>query len=190
MPCFLICGLAGAMVSGCLLDPQAGKRPARFHVGPNTRAVSVPTAPDAAQPIGAARSSTSTDPDEQQLSATSIAMQFTMATSHLLYTGIEAETGRLELPRSNFAGAYAVVGLEQRLGFGAVGAELAAGWQGLRYNSGDEEHDTLVAEPRLRGQLWIAEQWTLGATLGARLTGGRNDDWMAGAYLGVHSHRF
>lgn len=179
------------MMSGCLLDPQVGNRPARFHIGPNTRAVSVPTPdPDARQPFGAARSSTSTAPDEQQLSATSVSMQFTMATSYPLYTGIEAETGRLHLPGSNFAAAYGVVGLEQHLGFGSVGAELAAGWQGVRYTSGDEEHNTLVAEPRLRGQLWIAEQWTLGATLGARLTDGLSDDWMAGAYLGVHSHRF
>jgi len=134
--------------------------------------------------------STSTAPDEHQLSATSIAMQFTMATAGQLYTGIEVETGRLDRPGSNLAGAYAVAGLEQRFGFGAVGAELAAGWQGLRYQFGDEDHDTLVAEPRLRGQVWIAEQWTLGATAGVRLTGDRNDDWMAGAYLGVHSHRF
>lgn len=181
------------MASGCLLDPHVGHRPARFHVGPNTRAVSVPTVPepDSAQPTGGAtRGSTVTGPDEQQLSATSVAMQFTMATSYPFYTGIEVETGRLDQPGSNFAAAFAVVGLEQRLGFGAVGAELAAGWQGLRYDRGDQEHDTLVAEPRVRGLLWIAEQWTLGATLGARLAGGRNDDWMAGAYLGVHSHRF
>lgn len=181
------------MASGCLLDSQAGRRPARFHVGPNTRAMSVPTepAPDAASSTGGvAKSSTSTGSDEQELSATSIAMQFTMATSYALYAGIEAETGRLDVRGSNLAGAYAVVGLEQPLGFGSVGAELAAGWQGVRYHFGDEDHDTLVAEPRLRGQLWIAEQWTLGATLGARLAGGLNDGWMAGAYLGVHSHRF
>jgi hypothetical protein len=175
------------------MDPQAGRRPARFHVGPNTRAVSVPTPVEDSGPTGGAAksaSSSSADPVEQQLSANSIALQFTMATAYPLYTGIEAETGRLSLPGSNLAAAYAVVGLEQRLGFGAVGAELAAGWQGVRYNSGDEDHDTLVAEPRLRGQVWIAEQWTLGATFGARIAGGQKDDWMGGAYLGVHSHRF
>jgi hypothetical protein len=93
------------MASGCLLDPQAGHRPARFHVGPNTRAVSVPAvpAPDAAQPTGgAARSSTSTGPDEQQMSATSIAMQFTMATAYPLYTDRGGD-GRLHLPGSNLA---------------------------------------------------------------------------------------
>ncbi len=181
------------MGSGCLLDPHAGRRPARFHLGPNTRALSVPTAPDPG-PVrpggGAARSATSPEPDAQQLSAGSIAMQFTMATAYPLYTGIELETGRLDLPHSNFAAAYAVVGLDQTLGFGSIGAELATGWQSLRYHSGDLEHESLVAEPRLRGQLWIAEQWTLGATFGVRMAGEHDDDWMAGAYLGVHSHRF
>lgn len=179
---------------GCLLDPKLGKQPARFHVGPNTRSLGVPTAPapDARPaPDGAARSASSaTEPDEQQLSATSVAMQFTMAMTHQLYSGIEAETGRLHVPGSNLAVASAVVGLEQRLGFGSVGAELALGWQSIRYTSGDTEHRTVVAEPRLRGQLWIADQWTLGATFGARTDGGRNGDWMTGAYLGVHSHRF
>lgn len=192
MCCFLLGGLAGVMGSGCLLDPHAGHRPARFHIGPNTRALSVPTAPapDARPAGGAPRSATSPEPGVQQLSATAVAMQFTMATAYPLYTGIELETGRLDLPSSNFAAAYAVVGLDQDLGFGAIGAELASGWQSVRYHSGDAEHETLVAEPRLRGQLWIAEQWTLGATLGVRLAGDRDDDWMAGAYLGVHSHRF
>lgn len=117
-------------------------------------------------------------------------MQFTMAMPHWFYSGIEAETGRLELPNSNFAAAYGIVGMEQSVGVGSLGAELAAGWQSVRYKSGDQEHESLVMEPRLRGQLWIAEQWTLGATFGARLADDGRDDWMAGAYLGVHSHRF
>lgn len=192
LPGFLLCGLIGALASGCLLDPHAGKRPARFHIGPNTRALSVPVSEPDARPAtgGAAQRATSPAPDVQQLAATSVALQFTMATAYPLYTGIEAETGRLGQPGSNLAVASAVVGLDQHLGFGSVGAELAAGWQSVRYGHGDGEHETLVAEPRIRGQLWIATQWTLGAAFGARLTRERRDDWMAGVYLGVHSHRF
>jgi hypothetical protein len=187
----LVCALIPGLVSGCILDPKAGHRPARFHVGPNTRAMTVPAEPDATPTrTGTARSTVPTDPDPQQLGATSVSLQFTMAMPRLFYSGIEAETGRLDLPGSNLAAAYGVVGMEQDVGLGSFGAELAAGWQGVRYVSGEEDHDSLVVEPRLRAQLWIAEQWTLGATLGARYAGDITNDWMAGAYLGVHSHRF
>lgn len=186
----LVCALIPGLVSGCLLDPKAGYRPARFHVGPNTRAVTLPPDTDPAPARGTARSTVPTEPDPYQVSATSVSLQFTMASPHLFYSGIEAETGRLSLPGSNLAAAYAVVGLDQPLGFGSFGAELAAGWQGVRYESGEEDHDSLVVEPRLRAQLWIATQWTFGATAGARLAEGLSNDWMAGAYLGVHSHRF
>ena len=185
--------VVGGVMSGCFLDPRAGYRPARFHVGPNTRVMSVP--PDAEASGGgatgaASRSTSPSEPDAPQLSATSVSMQFTMAAPRWFYAGIEAETGRLERRGSNLAAAYGIVGFEQAVPLGSLGAELAAGWQGVRYQSGDDEHDSLVVEPRVRGQLWIAEQWTLGATLGARLGGDQGDDWMAGAYLGVHSHRF
>jgi hypothetical protein len=191
---FVCGGTMAALVSGCVLDPKAGYRPARFHVGPNTRTLSVPDAANAppATTTGAARTtSTSPEDDTQRLGATSVSMQFTMETFHGFYSGVEAETGRLDLPgTTNFAAAYGVVGLQQSVPLGALGAELAAGWQGVRYWSGEEDHDSWVAEPRLRAQLWLAEQWTLGATVGARMSRDGRDDWMAGAYLGVHSHRF
>ena len=193
-PVILLCGLAGALASGCLLDPQAGKGPARFHVGPNTRTLSLPASEPSATPAagdaGQRSASPAPSPGEQQLSANSVAMQFTMATPYAFYAGVEAETGRLGQPGSNLAVASAIVGVDQELGFGSVGAELAVGWQSVRYDRGDQEHGALVGEPRIRGQVWIAEQWTLGAAVGTRLSRERSDEWMAGAYLGVHSHRF
>jgi hypothetical protein len=33
----------------------------------------------------------------------------------------------------------------------SFGAEVAAGWQGVRYKSSEEDHDSLLVEPRLRG---------------------------------------
>lgn len=162
-------------------------------MGPNTRAMSVPSdaadAPDQ-RTDGAARSTNPSEPDAQHLSATTVSAQFTMATPYWIYSGVEVESGRLDIPHSNLAGAYGIVGLQQDVSLGSFGAEVAAGWQGVRYESGEADHDSLLVEPRLRGQLWIAEQWTLGATLGARMTDDGNDDWMAGAYLGVHSQRF
>lgn len=190
----LLCGLAGALASGCLFDPHAGKGPARFHVGPNARSLSVPAPEPSAAPVPGLAGQRSASPapsgGEQQLSANSVALQFTMATPYAFYAGAEAETGRLGQPGSNLAVASAIVGAEQDLGFGSVGAELAVGWQSVRYDRGDQEHGTWVGEPRLRGQVWIAEQWTLGAAVGTRLSRERSDEWMAGAYLGVHSHRF
>lgn len=191
MRSLVVCGVISSALSGCLLDPHAGHRPARFHVGPNSRAVAVPRATPDGTTSGAARSTSPTaEVDSEQLAATTVSMQFTMQTPHAFYTGIEAETGRLHVPLSNVAAAYGIVGLEQDVGLGSLGAEVAAGWQSIRYKSGDAEHETMVVEPRLRGQLWIAQQWTLGATLGARLDDGGDNGWMAGAYLGVHSHRF
>ena len=186
----VVIGLATGLAAGCMLDPHAGHRPARFHAGPNTRAVSVaPT--DDGSPRGNTASRGVIPPEAApHVSATSVSMQFTMAMPYWIYTGVEAETGRLSTAGSNFAGAYAIVGLHQELPLGGLGAELAAGWQGIRYERGGDQHDSLVLEPRLRAQLWIAEQWTLGASVGARLGHEREGDWMAGAYLGVHSQRF
>ncbi|MBP8808278.1 MAG: hypothetical protein KBG48_09720 [Kofleriaceae bacterium] len=193
-PGILLCGLVGALASGCLFDPQAGKGPARFHVGPNARSLSVPASEPSATAAASAAGQRSASPapssGEQHLSANSVALQFTMATAYGFYAGAEAETGRLGQPGSNLAVASAIVGVDQDLGFGSVGAELAVGWQSVRYDRGDQEHGAMVGEPRIRGQVWIAEQWTLGAAVGTRLSRERSDEWMAGAYLGVHSHRF
>jgi hypothetical protein len=50
------------------------------------------------------------------------------------------------------------------------------------------DHDVGVLEPRVRGELWLAPQLTLGAAAGAEISG--QHAWMAGIYLGVHSHSY
>lgn len=65
--------------------------------------------------------------------------------------------------------------------------QLAAGWRGIRPGFGERDEDTWVAEPRVRGQLWLSPQVTFGATLGTSLA---ERAWMAGIAFGFHSHAF
>lgn len=182
--------VVGVCGSGCLLlDPNAGKGPARFFAGPNARSVMAPGAPKPnASPTTFAGSTPAPEASSTQLSAVTASFQFTMRARLGYYAGIEAEAGRLDENGSNFGGAYAIVGGEHASSFGSIGVELASGWRGLRYGFGDEQDDRLVFEPRVRGQIWIADQWTVGGAAGALLGGG--GQWMAGVYIGVHSHRF
>ena len=181
----------GVLASGCLLDRSLGYRPARFQVGPNMRAVNMAGGGGAlASPTTSARSSTPTgESSTTHASAVSAALQFTMQTARHTYVGGEVETGTIGgIEGSNLAGAYGVVGGETTTGFGSLGVELATGWQGLRRNWDSDSDDRLIFEPRVRGQLWVAEQWTIGGSVGARLGGG--GEWVGGIYIGVHSHRF
>ncbi len=180
-------GLLALLATGCLFDNHAATRPARFAVGPNLRALDVPTG-GGARGTTAGRTSETTPAARDPLSAVSASLKFTMQTSLHTYAGAEIETGRLEGETSSFSGAYGIFGVEQPLGFGSFGVELATGWRGLRYGTGDDEQDLLVIEPRVRGQIWIGEQWTLGGAVGA--VAGRGGEWMTGVYLGVHSLRF
>jgi hypothetical protein len=175
------------LATGCLLDRSLGTRPARFHVGPNTRSLVVPITQSPGAPPSTTFSSTSPAPEkfDTRLAAVTAVFQFTMSMRGL-YLGGEAETGQLEARGSNFAGAYGIAGIEHSGGLGSLGVELASGWRGLRFDLGDDDHDSFVVEPRVRGQLWIGDQFTLGAAAGAVL--GERGDWMAGVYLGIHSH--
>jgi hypothetical protein len=178
--------IAGALATGCLFDKQID-RPARFYAGPNMRAINPPVAGEG-DAASTARSTAAPPASSDRLSAVSASLQFTMAMAHHMYAGGEVETGRLETPGSNLAGGYAIIGGEHATRLGSLGVELAAGWRGLRYDSDDENDNRLILEPRVRGQLWFANQFTLGGAVGARL--GSEGEWMAGVYLGVHSHAF
>lgn len=180
-----IASAVGLLGTGCLFDHDLGRRPARFYAGPTLRAVNAAAAPDA--PTRAARVA-SEPPASERRSAVTASLQFTMRTAFHTYAGGELEEGRFAVKGSNLAGAYGVVGTDHSLGFGSLGVELVAGWRGARYFLGDVDHDELVVEPRVRGQLWISEQWTLGGSFGARLGGA--GEWMAGLTIGVHSHTF
>lgn len=190
--------LAGAMsvlATGCLLDRSVGDRPARFHAGPNMRVVNMSSAAGqgpAGNPTTPARSSSPTGGTTTSLdhmNAVSAALQFTMQTAGHTYVGGEVETGTIgKLDGSNLAGAYGVVGAEAVAGLGSLGVELATGWQALRTDWDSDADNRLIFEPRVRGQLWLAEQWTIGGEVGARLGGG--GEWVGGVYLGVHSTKF
>jgi hypothetical protein len=180
-------GIVGVLATGCFWERKVD-RPARFNAGPNMRAVNIAPSQDDGPP-GAARSTTASESSPHRVQATTAALQFTMSMGHKVYAGGEAETGKLALPGSWFAGAYGIVGAEHMTGRGALGVELAAGWRGVRYSlDADDDEDVLVLEPRVRAQLWFAEQWTLGGAVGTRV--GAEGEWMAGVYLGVHSAAF
>lgn len=103
--------------------------------------------------------------------------------------GGEAETGRFAgQDGSNIAGGYAVAGARAPLRLGALSAELAGGWRSLRDSIDAPDHSMYILEPRVRGELWLNPQLTLGAAAGAEVGG--QHAWMAGVYIGVHSHDY
>jgi hypothetical protein len=114
-------------------------------------------------------------------------LQFTVAYRKIL-VGLELEEGRLGTDGSNYAGAYSIIGFEHNMRAAAIGVELASGWRGIRYHGDSDDVSAFVAEPRVRGQLRLGDQVTLGAVVGSTL--GELGSWMAGAYLGFHSSAF
>ena len=183
-----VTGAIGAFAAGCA---STADRPARFNIGPNMRTLVAPVAGSSAVSGAVAREGSSTTPDDAtaRYSAVTMSAQFTMRSPYNTYLGGEVEAGRMtDQSGSNVGGAYAIAGGELVGRFGSLGAELAGGWRGLRYNLGDEDHDALVLEPRVRAQFWIHEQFTLGGAVGATI--GAGGEWVAGIYLGVHSHLF
>jgi hypothetical protein len=163
--------------------------PAQFEAGLNTRHY-VPPAPEAAFRAQEGTSSTSTGESGGAAggsAATTGAFRFTMSTPLGSYLGGEAEFGTLGTPGTNVAGGYGVLGLRRGNTFATASLEIAAGWRSIRYGLDKPDVDKLIAEPRLRGDLWLNPQISLGLAVGATL-GERV--WMAGIYLGFHSHDF
>lgn len=168
--------------TACVFD-RAKDRPTRLRLGGATRALA------AAPASGVALRQVSPTPQAPALTDAHTGVgQFTQRFLGVLYAGGELETGRMNVPRSNFAGAYGVLGMEQPLGPGSLGVELVAGWRGLRVGSLENEEHFFVAEPRVRGELWIGDQFSLGAALGTTLD--ERGSWMVGLNLGIHSSAF
>jgi len=129
------------------------------------------------------------DPAVQANVAHTVSLRFTTATRRGVFLGGEAETGVLATPGSNLAGAYGVAGVRGRIGERiAVAAELAAGGRWIRYGDKYDDVARLVGEPRVRAEVWLHPQWTLGGAIGSTL--GARDVWMVGVYVGVHSLPF
>jgi len=115
--------------------------------------------------------------------------RFGMRVPYHLFLAGEVEFGRLADSGSNVAGAYGVVGARFPVGNAALlTAEIATGYRSIRYTLDSPEVGKAVMEPRIRAEIWVDEQFSFGATVGATL-----DDrfvYMAGLYIGVHSHTF
>lgn len=174
----------------CALQPACVRRvydpPARLSVGATTRH-------HAATPIDNSRSfrAVTSEPPKKELAATDaklVGIGFTMASGYGTYAGGEVETGSLEGDNSSAAGVYGIFGIRRALPGINVAVELAAGQRWLRYGGQDGEVGSLIAEPRVRGDVWLTERLSLGATGG--VTVGDDKAWMVGFYLGIHSHDF
>lgn len=186
-------GLVGVVTSGCLWERNSD-RPARLQLGMNSRHLAV-TPPE--KPIGGylARSSTTTTtptPSASEVSSSAItgSVQFTMQAYRNLYLGGEVEVGRLpDTEGSNFGALYGVAGAETSSRWGSLSVEMIAGRRWLRYELGAEDVGSYALEPRLRGQLWLSPQVTVGGLVGANAVP-HESGWMAGVYLGIYSNLF
>ena len=173
-------GFAGLLITGCAFDSKRFDRPARLQLGASTRSFSTPPTSNVAL------RETQPDAATERHGAGAATIQFTMEANELLYAGGELEAGALATRGSSYGGAYAIGGLQHRLGIGVIGAELAAGYRTMRASTTTDNVDSIVTEPRVRGQLWINPQVSFGAVAGATL--GEHPVWMAGLYLGIHSN--
>ncbi len=175
--------------SSCVVDRwHHYDRPAHFETSFNARHI----APvQAEHPGTAARTTgetTTSEVADTGGNGVTVGARFTMRTRWFTYLGVEAEAGALARSGSNLAGGYGVVGTRRPLRFGALSAEVAAGWRGIRDSLSAPDRSDYVLEPRVRGEMWVGRQVSLGATAGADLT--TQGAWVAGLYLGVHSLDF
>lgn len=173
-----------ALVStGCLWERNVERRLTRMQLGVTTRQVGVP-APTA--PPGVARTiSPPAETPELASSGVTGALQFTMRARRNVYLGGEVEAGPLE--RSGyFGGAYGVAGAEVSSSVGTLSVELTAGRQWIRNELGADNVPRTMLEPRVRAQLPLTPQITIGGVIGASAL---PDDrgWMAGIFVGMYS---
>jgi hypothetical protein len=185
-------GVIGIATTGCLWE-RNGDRPARMQLGMNSRHLAV-VVPE--KPVGGYLERTTTDPNpppsskDVASSAITGSVQFTMQAFRGFYLGGEVEAGRLaDHEGSNFGALYGVAGAETTSRWGSLSVEMIAGRRWLRYELGDEDVGSFALEPRIRGQMWLSPQVTLGGLVGANAAPGANG-WMAGVYFGVYSNLF
>jgi hypothetical protein len=177
-----------ATAGGCLWEKNLAERPARLQLGFNTRRVVMD--PPKQEVAGAVLART-TEPGETSAPAETASgvtgnAQFTMGYKRGFYMGGEIEAGPLTRSGSFFGGAYGVAGAETVSSKGSLSVELIAGRRWLRYELGAEDVASVALEPRVRGQLWLGPQVSLGGVVGANAVPGEQG-WMAGIYLGLYS---
>ena len=176
-------------LGGCVLDRSAADRPAHFALGLNSRQLTtVPTTPSATPGVAQRTTQpTGGQPAETRFSAVTGSAQFTMALRSHAYLGGEVEAGSLGTVGSNFAGAYGIGGFEESGRRGSLALELAIGARQLSFDVTSPSVTTTIIEPRLRAQVWLSDQFTLGAAIGADPG---DHAWMAGLSLSVYSTMF
>jgi hypothetical protein len=180
-------GLA-CLAGGCLWEQDLAKRPARLQLGFNTR--SVATDVPRPEPAGGVIARTTGQPEgtTERFAARGVTgnAQFTMGYRHGLYAGAEVEAGPMSREGAYFGGAYGVVGADTSSTRGSLSVELIAGRRWLRTELGADDIASVAVEPRVRGQLLVSPQVTVGAVIGANAVPGEQG-WMAGIYIGLFS---
>ncbi|NVB85621.1 MAG: hypothetical protein HOV81_45070 [Kofleriaceae bacterium] len=173
----------------CVVDRLHGyERPAHFETVVNARHIAPVQRPVTSIARTTGETSTTSEVPDTGGGAGSIALRFTMRARWNTYLGAEAEAGAMAREGSNLAGGYGVAGMRHPFRFGALSAEVAAGWRGLRDALNAPDRSDYVLEPRVRGEMWLGPQVSLGATAGADLT--TQGAWVAGMYVGIHSLDF
>lgn len=185
----LVFGVVGMVATGCLWERDVDKRLARLQLGVNSRQLTTPV-PLQRTPSYVVRSTSpvAEDPPTMTTSGVTGSLQFTMRyprNSMPLYMGAELEAGPLE-NSGYFGGAYGVVGGEASSGRGSLSIELAGGRRWVRAKLGVDDVPSWMLEPRVRGQLALTPQVTLGGVVGAGVLPDERG-WMAGVYLGFFS---
>ncbi len=173
---------------GCLWEKNLADRPARLQLGFNTRRVVMePPKRDLNSGV-IARTNEPGTTEAPNVSSTGVTgnAQFTMNYPRGFYMGGEVEAGPMARSGSFFGGAYGVAGAETGSQRGSLSVELVAGRRWLRYELGAEDVASVAVEPRVRGQLWLGPQVSLGGVIGANAVPGETG-WMAGIYLGIYS---
>ena len=179
-----VIALAGLAAGGCLWEQNVDQRMARLQLGVTSRQIAASTP---APPTGVARTISPTEPTSTPASSSVTgSMQFTMRLLRNTYVGGELEAGPLERPGSYLGGAYGVVGAEVSSSRGSLSVEMSGGRRWLRYEMGADDIPSTVLEPRVRGQLLLAPQLTVGGVIGANAMPGERG-WMAGMYIGLYS---
>ena len=176
-----MCLVLLVLTGGVAQADKGDEPPIHFEVGLNTRHFTAVEGDENVAFRGEAG-----DPSAEAQTAVSIGLRFTRWLPRNLYLGIEGEIGKLDASASsNLAGTYGLFGARGQIGFASLFVEMAAGQRSIRFGDGAEDDSKLVAEPRVRAEMWLSSRVTLGAALGSTL--GARDVWMAGVYVGVHS---
>jgi hypothetical protein len=145
--------------------------------------------------IARATGATTTSPTE--LLATDEVLTFDQRMGYSLpygvYFAVDFELGNFAYEserggRNVLLGAAVAGGLRADLLIGALSAELVGGARAYSYASDHALSGEGVLEARARADLWITPWFTLGGTIGTSLI--RGGEWLAGIYLGFHSHAY